>query len=143
MSISSRFFIILSQKPPHMDSSGGVGGSKWLSCILISTCFCILLALVDERSGADSKVCQCKWSNQGPSINYHLLQNLLIVIQIVVGVDIWDQDKFVYDVHDDTEWQCCVIHVVFISYILFCTSYICTYCTDAINVHEPQSGMQI
>lgn len=59
------FFIILLQKPPHMDSSGGVGGSRWLSCILISTCFCILLALVDKRSGADSKVCQYKWSNQG------------------------------------------------------------------------------
>lgn len=54
----------LSQQLPHMDSSGSGGGSRWFSCILISTCFCIFLALEDSRSETYSKLCQYKWSNQ-------------------------------------------------------------------------------
>lgn len=101
VSISIKFFMILSQKPPHMDSSSGGGGSRWLSCILISACLCILLALVDRRCGAHSKVCQYKWSNQGTLAvlclsfhilpeNCHFMKNQLIhvIMQIVVGVKI-------------------------------------------------------
>lgn len=50
VSVRSKFFISLSQMP-HEDFSGGEGVSRWFSCILISTCFCISLALV-EKSGA-------------------------------------------------------------------------------------------
>lgn len=111
VSVSIRFFMILSQKPPHMDSSGGGGGSRWLSCILISTCFCILLALVDRRCGAHSKVCQYKLSNQGtlavlvmlvisrPSKNDHFMKNLFIYV--INANRCWcqdcDQDMFAND----------------------------------------------
>lgn len=45
VSVRTMFFMILSQNPPHMASGGSTMGSKWLSCILTSTCFCMLLVL--------------------------------------------------------------------------------------------------
>lgn len=46
------FFMILSHRLLHtLSAASTLGGSRWLSSILTSTCFCILLALKAEKKG--------------------------------------------------------------------------------------------
>ncbi len=47
--VRTMFFMILSHRLPHALSGVSTLGSRWLSSILTSTCFCILLALKEVK----------------------------------------------------------------------------------------------
>lgn len=70
VSVRTMLFMILSQKPPpHEDSWGFSMGSRWLSCILTSTCFCMLLAL--KQGGGKSSQLVGKAIGRAPAIWYY------------------------------------------------------------------------
>lgn len=49
VSVRTMFFMILSHRLLHGLSGVSTLGSRWLSSILTSTCFCILLALKERK----------------------------------------------------------------------------------------------
>ena len=49
--VRTMFFMILSHRLLQRLSAASTLGSGWLSSILTSTCFCILLALKQQREG--------------------------------------------------------------------------------------------
>lgn len=64
--VRTMFFMILSHRLLQMLSDvSALGDSRWLSSILTSTCFCILLALNAGEKDGELKSLECTFGPRG------------------------------------------------------------------------------